>query len=152
MSAFRFRLTTLLRLRLAERDERRSDLAKALAAAEIVRGQRQSLTAEQEDNLAALRRVAAPGSSNIDRLIHGHRYAAILKAQAGQLAAQQSQIEREVERRRQVLVEADRQVRVLEKLQSRQAAEHQRRLDKLETRQLDEVATIGHFRQRRGDP
>ena len=147
---FHFRLTTLLRLRIAERDERRGDLAKALAAAEILRGQRQSLEGEERSNLTALRKVAAPGGGNIDRLIHGHRYAAILKTRASQLAAQQSQIEREIERRRQVLVEADRQVRVLEKLQSRQQAEHQRRADKLEARQLDEVATIGHFRQRRG--
>ncbi|MEX2026933.1 MAG: flagellar export protein FliJ [Pirellulaceae bacterium] len=151
MSAFHFRLATLLRLRLAERDERRSDLAKALAAAEILRGQRQSLEGEQDDNLTALRRVAAPGSSNVDRLIHGHRYAAILKVRASQLASQELQIEREIERRRQVLVEADRQVRVLENLQSRQETEHRRQMDRLEARRLDEVATIGHFRQRRGD-
>jgi flagellar FliJ protein len=152
MSAFHFRLATLLRLRLGERDERRSDLAKALAAAEILLGQRKSLEVEERDNLTALRKVAAPGGANIDRLIHGHRYAAILKVRATQLSAQQAQVEREIERRRQVLVEADRQVRVLEKLRSRQQAEHQRRADKLEARQLDEVATIAHFRSRRGEP
>jgi hypothetical protein len=39
---FRFRLETLLRLRIAERDERRGDLAKALRAEEV-------LSAEQAD-------------------------------------------------------------------------------------------------------
>jgi flagellar FliJ protein len=149
MSSFHFRLATLLRLRLAERDERRSDLAKALAAADVLRGQRKSLDAEQGDNLALLRQVAAPGGGNVDRLIHGHRYAAILKARAAQLAAQEAQVEREIDRRRQALVEADRQVRVLEKLQSRKQAEHQRHMDKLEARQLDEVGSVAHFRQRR---
>jgi flagellar protein FliJ len=152
MATFHFRLATLLRLRLAERDERRSDLAKALAAAEILRQQHRSLDAQQRENLDSLRRVAGPGSGNVDRLMHGHRYATILKARSAQLASQQAQVEREIERRRQVLVEADRQVRVLEKLQSRQAAEHQSRLDRLEGKQLDEVAAIGHFRQRRSQP
>ncbi len=149
MSAFRFRLTTLLRLRLAERDERRGDLAKALAAAEILRGQRQSLAAESQENQALLRRLAGAGSGNVDGMIHAHRYVAILNARSLQLTAQESQVEREIERRRQVLVEADRQVRVLEKLQSRQKAEHQRRIDKIEAKQLDEVGAVGHFRQRR---
>ena len=149
--AFHFRLATLLRLRLAERDEWRSDLAKAMAAAEILRTQRGSLEGEQRENLDSLRRVAAPGGGNVDRLMHGYRYAAILKARSTQLAGQQAQVEREIERRRQILVEADRQVRVLEKLQSRQAAEHQRRLDRLEGKQLDEVASIGYVRQRRSE-
>ncbi len=152
MSPFRFRLATLLRLRLAERDERRSDLAKAIAAAEILHGQQQALQAEREENVAALRQMASPGGGNVDRLLHGHRHAAVLKARVGQLASQQAQIEREIERRRQLVVEADRQVRVLEKLSARQQAEHRRQSDKVEARRLDEVATIGHFRQRRGCP
>ena len=152
MPAFHFRLATLLRLRLAERDERRSDLAKALAAAEILRGQRRSLAAEQQENLDALRKVAAPGGGNVDRLIHGHRYAAILKARSAQLTGQEIQVEKEIERRREVLVEADRQVKVLEKLQSRQQSEHLRLQDRIEAKQLDEVATIGHCRRRRDEP
>jgi len=149
MSAFHFRLTTLLRLRLAERDERRSDLAKALAAAEILRGQHIELETERTENLALLREVSSPGGGNVDRLIHAHRYAAILKARATQLVAQEAQVEREIERRRQILVEADRQVRVLEKLEARQQAEHRRRADRLEAKQLDEVALTGFDRQRR---
>jgi flagellar protein FliJ len=152
MSAFRFRLATLLRLRLAERDERRSDLAKALAAAEILRGERASLEAEREASLARLRQLSGPGGGNIDGLIQGHRYEAILKARSVQLAAQEAQVEREIERRRQMLVEADRQLRVLENLRSRQQAEHQRQADRQEGKRLDEVASVGHLRQRREGP
>ena len=149
MSVFRFRLATLLRLRLAERDERRSDLAKALRAAEILRGERSSLNAEGAANVQLLRRLSGPGGGNVDAMIQAHRYVAILKARAAQLAAQQVQIEREIERRRMILMEADRQVRVLEKLRERQAAEHHRRMDQLEARRLDEVGSLGFVRQRR---
>lgn len=151
MSVFQFRLATLLRLRLAERDERRSDLAKALAAAEILQRQGQSLLAEREENRDRIRRAGAPGSGNVDALIHGHRYEAILKGRAAQLAVQEVQVEREIERRRAILVEADRQVKVLEKLKERRAAEHRSWQDKLEARQLDEVGSIGHFRRRRAE-
>jgi flagellar FliJ protein len=152
MSPFRFRLATLVRLRLAERDERRSDLAKALAAAEILRQERHVLEVDRQNNLALVRRLAAPGGGNVDAMIQSYRYQAILKARATQLAAQEVQVEREIERRRQVLVEADRQVRMLEKLKARQAVEHQRQADRQEARRLDEVATIGNFRQRRDAP
>lgn len=152
MFAFQFRLATLLRLRIAERDERRSELAKALAAGEIIHRQRRSLLAERDENRDRIRRAGAAGSGNVDALIHGHRYEAILKGRAAQLAAQEVQVEREIERRREVLVEADRQVKVLEKLRERKAAEHRSRQDKLEARQLEEVGSIGHFRRRRAEP
>jgi flagellar FliJ protein len=148
MSAFRFRLATLLRLRLAERDERRSDLENALAVAETLRHERRTLEAQQQDNLALLRRLAAPGSGNVEALLQAHRYEAVLKAHSTQLTEKDTHAEREIQRRRMVLVEADRQVRVLEKLEQRQAAEHQRQADKLEARRLDEVAALGYVRQR----
>ena len=149
MSPFRFRLATLLRLRIAERDDRRSDLAKALAAGEVLREQRQVLTAERAENLALVRRLAAPGSGNVDAMIQSQRYQAILKLRDAQLAAQEAQVEREIERRRQLLVEADRQVRVLEKLEARQKGSHRQLMEKQEARRLDEVASIGSFRRRR---
>ena len=42
------------------------------------------------------------------------------------------------------LVEADRQVRVLEKLRERQAAAHRQAEARLEIKQFDELAAIGH--------
>ncbi len=53
----------------------------------------------------------------------------------------------EIERRRQALVEADREVRVLEKLRERQAEQHRREEDLQEAKRLDEVAAQQAFRQ-----
>ena len=53
----------------------------------------------------------------------------------------------EIERRRQALVEADREVRVLEKLRQRQAEQHRRDEDLREVKRLDEVASQQAFRQ-----
>ncbi|HZL87381.1 MAG TPA: flagellar export protein FliJ [Pirellulaceae bacterium] len=149
MSIFRFRLATLLRLRHAERDERRSDLEQSLSAADTLRRQRQALNAEQDDNVRLLRRLAGPGSGNVGSLLQAHHFGTVLKARNRRLAQQEAQAEQEIERRRLLLVEADQQVRVLEKLAERQAAEHQRRADKLELRRLDEVASVSYLRAHR---
>lgn len=149
MSTFHFRLAAVLRLRLAERDERRGGLVEALTAAQNLLRQRQALDAEQQHHLALLRALAAPGSGNVRALIHAHCYDAVLKGRSARLADQEAEAQCEVERERAALVEADRQVRVLEKLEQRQAAEHQRQTDKLEAGRLDEVAVRGYLRQRR---
>jgi flagellar FliJ protein len=147
MSSFHFRLDTLLRLRLADRDQRRADLAKALRAEEALARQEALLRGEQGEMAELSRKLASPGAADIDRLLASHRYELVLKTQVQQLTGQIAQVVAEVERRRLALVEADRQVRVLEKLRDKQASDHQTREDKREQRQLDEQAVIGFTRR-----
>jgi flagellar FliJ protein len=145
---FRFRLQTVLRLRIAERDERRGELAKALRAAEILQERKEQLGEEMKENLELARKLAEPGKANIDRILQTHRYEAILKGTLAQLVVQEKQVAAEVERRRQILTEADRQVRVLEKLEDRKREEHLRMEQRQEMKQFDEVAAVGFVRQR----
>ena len=142
-----FRLQTLLRLRIAERDERRADLAKALRAEAVLEEQRERLTGEQRELAARQRTLQSPGAANVDALLATHRYTVVLAAQARQLAGQIVQVQAETERRRLSLVEADRQVRVLEKLRDRQAAAAKLRDERQAARLCDELATIGHVRK-----
>ena len=144
---FHFRLQTLLRLRSAERDQRRADLAKAIRAEEMLRGELRSLAEQQAQAVEHGRKLKSPGSADIDSLLQAHRYAVILAAQERQLAAQLAQVEQETERRRQVLVEADRQVRVLEKLRERQAAAYRKEVERREVKQFDETAILGYARR-----
>jgi flagellar FliJ protein len=147
MPAFRFRLETLYRLRLADRDQRRAELAKAQQA-EMLLLEKINAVARERDELAALsRRLAAPGLADVDALVRTHRYELVLRTQSQQLAGQLAQVREEVERRRQILVEADRGVRVLEKLRERQQLDHQTQHFRHEQRQLDEQAVLGHVRQ-----
>ena len=148
MSTFRFRLQTLWRLRSAERDRRRAELAQAYEAAGILDEQRRQIEAEHADAVEESRRLVSPGSADLDALLRVHRHQHILKAELAQLAAQRAQIEAEIQRRRQVLVEADRQVRVVEKLHERKLAEHQRKADRVEVKLLDEMGSIAANRRR----
>src|SRR4051794_18048386 len=145
---FRFRLQTVLRLRIAQRDERRAEMAKALRAADILREQRDKLAEETMENEQLARQLANPGQAHIDRILHVHRYEAILKASLAQLVVQETQIAAEIERRRLILTEADRQVRVLEKLSERQREQYQRNEERQAMKQMDEAAAVSFVRQR----
>lgn len=148
MSAFRFRLETLLRLRVAERDQRRADLAKAIRAEEMLQNEDRAVAQRQADAVEHGRRLKSPGAADVDALLSAHRYELVLAAKRRQLGTQIAQVQEETERRRQVLVEADRQVRVLEKLRERQAAAHGQRASRQEARQFDETAILGYLRRR----
>jgi flagellar FliJ protein len=147
MNMFRFRLETLLRLRLAERDQRRAELAKALRAEELLRAEDRALEGQQMDAAAHSRLLKSPGAANVDALLETHRYEVVLAAQRRQLKQQIAQVEAETERRRQVLVEADRQLRVLEKLRERQAAAWRKETQRQEVKQYDELAMVGYSRR-----
>ena len=146
---FQFRLQTLLRLRLAERDQRRADLAKAIRAEEMLHVELQDLARQQAGAADRGRKLKSPGTADIDSLLQTHRFATVLAAQERQLKAQLAQVQVETERRRQVLVEADRQVRVLEKLRQRQAAAYQKEEERRLLKQLDEAALVAYARRRR---
>jgi flagellar FliJ protein len=148
MPGFQFRLETLLRLRIAERDQRRADLAKALRAEEMLRAEDQALERQQAATAEESRQLKSPGAADVDALLQIHRFELALTTQRRTLASQIAQVQAEADRRRLLLVEADRQVRVLEKLRERQAAAHRRDAERLEVKQFDELATQAFVRRR----
>ena len=145
---FHFRLQTLLRLRIAERDQRRAELAKAIRAEELLLEEEAKLQNQQAEAAQSARQLKSPGAADVDALLQTHRYELVLAARRRQLGAQVLQVQAETQRRRQVLVEADRQVRVLEKLRERQAAAYRQRAERLAVKQFDEIAAVAYVRRR----
>ncbi len=121
MARFLFRLDPLLKLRQARRDECRAALAEALRVDEVLRKQLDGLARELEALREFCRRKSAPGGLDIDRLVEAQRYELVTRGQQQNVSQQRQTVAAEIERRRQALVEADREVRVLEKLCERQA-------------------------------
>ncbi len=140
MAKFKFRLATLLRLREATRDERRTELAEAYRADNLLREHLDRVGQELSWLRAQCRKVAGPGTVDVDRLAETQRYELVLRAQQNQLTGQREAVGVEIDRRRQALLEADRDVRVLEKLRHKQAQRHRREEERQEIKQLDEVA------------
>ena len=140
MGKYKFRLETLHKVREATRDERRLALAEAFRAGEMLAAQRQELVAEEVALREVQRSAVAGRYLDVNRLLEAQRYELLLKSRGEELAKQSTLLAAEIERRRQTLVEADRDVRVLELLDERHRREHKRRQTRRETAQLDEAA------------
>jgi flagellar FliJ protein len=140
MSRFQFRLKSLLAVRETTRDLRRAELAESLALDRGLNEREAALQRELDDQNQWFRRGAAPGPLDVDRLSTGHRYQLLLRSQARALAGERQSLALEIERRRQALLDADREVRVLEKLRERQFEHFRRQQAAAEVKQLDEAA------------
>ncbi len=145
MARYQFRLATLLRIRESVRDDRRGRLAEALRAAEVLGRQLAAL----DDELHALSGSgrAAVGALDVDRLLDTERFRLLLKAQQAGLRQQAQALENEIERRREALVQADRDVRVLERLRENQVQNFRAEEERRAIAALDEVASQRWLRQ-----
>ena len=142
MAKYKFRLNTLQKVREAHRDQQRGSLAEAFRAEQVLAENRAQLTVEERE-LRELQRSASQGQYlDVNRLLEAQRYELLLKAQSQELAKQAVLLAAETERRRQTLVEADREVRVLELLDKRHRRAHELEAQREETKRLDDVATV----------
>lgn len=147
MRAFKFRLQSLQRIREHARDAAKRELAGAL--------QRQAECIERQTDLqyqlqgleGHMRSAVKQTQLDVDRVMDGHRHQISLQMRLAELDEVISQAGQEVERCRLKLIDADREVKVLEKLHERQLADHNRQLVAAEAKQLDEAASLRAVRQ-----
>jgi flagellar FliJ protein len=141
MAKYRFRLETLRKLRATQRDELRRKLAEAHQAASMLEEQKFAVAEEIVALQEAQRATTQGASTDVNRLLEAHRYQAVLRAQQSVLQNQAQVLAEEVERRRERVLEADRQVRVLDKLDERKQWEHELASLRAEVKELDEIAS-----------
>jgi flagellar export protein FliJ len=141
MAKFKFRMATLLKLREATRDERQAELAEAYRADDILNARLEQIRGEFKEIMAGCRKAASPGAVNIDHLIESQRYEVTLRVYERQTLGQKQQLAKEIERRREALLAANREVRVLEKLREHQMERHQDEENCRDIKRLDEIAT-----------
>jgi flagellar protein FliJ len=142
MARFKFRMATLLKLREAARDERRSELAQAYRADDVLAEHLEQVRVELNALVNQCRKAVGPGTINIDRLIEAQRYEIILKVRQQGLNEQRGKLAAEIERRRVALLAANRDVRILEKLRERQVEQYNQAENRLDIKRLDEVARL----------
>ena len=142
MAKYKFRLETLQKVREAHRDQQRGSLAEALRAEEVLAENRVQVLAEEQELRELKRSASGEQYLDVNRLLEAQRYELLLKAQSQELAKQATLLAAETERRRQILVEADREVRVLELLDERHRSAHNRDEQLADAKRLDEAATV----------
>jgi len=141
LKKYRFRLATLRKLREVRRDELRSKLAEAYRAVQLLEDQIATVQDEIIQMQAAQRSAADGTKTDINGLMEAGRYQSVLRMQQTTMQDQIKLLATEVERRRQAVVEADGQVRILDKLEERQKAEHRQEFLRTEVKELDEIGS-----------
>lgn len=138
MAQFQFRLATLLRLREVAREERRSQLAEALRLVDQLRSRQQEI----EELVRETKHLQTPaaGGLDADRLLNATRYELVLRAEQRALQMQEAALAGEVEKRREALVAANREVRALELLRDKQKEAYLAQEDGRARKELDEIA------------
>jgi flagellar protein FliJ len=140
VTAFRFRLSTLLRLREMTRDEFRQNHVAAQQAEDLIRIGIDALNQTLVDLRQHSADVSRTGTLKAYHLLAADRYMAAVRSQLQTARDQHRSAVAAVERCRQALVEADRAVKTLEKLRQHQSAQHQWNENRLSTKELDEVS------------
>ncbi|MEX2170846.1 MAG: flagellar FliJ family protein [Pirellulales bacterium] len=140
MAKYRFPFDTVRRVKALQRDEQRQRLADAFRAQDIVEHQQQQLGTELSELQNQQRQDLNREHLNVNDLLAAQRYELVLNVQQQTLEKQSAMLAEEAERRRQSLVEAERGVQVMEKLDGRLQAAHQVQERRTETKQLDEIA------------
>ncbi len=148
MSKYRFKLETLRRLRERNRDEQRTRLADAYRAESLLAEQQQAVRAELAELQDLQRSIMEGQRTDVNQMIDAQRYQLALRAQQDTFLKQSDLLTGEIERRRQSAIEADRQVRVLDKLEDSERRQHRLLQERTATKQLDEMAIMRHERSR----
>ena len=140
MGAFTFRLQSVLKVRREARDQARYELARALQAETILKTQQEEGQEEVRQLLSQLVKAQTTGEISVDWIMELRRYEVVLKTQLAQVLEQMEQVGAEVERRRDLLANADREVKVLERLEAKKKNEWLKREQRLEQVENDEAA------------
>jgi flagellar export protein FliJ len=140
MSKYRFHLETLRKLRVSHRDQMRARLAEAYQAEDVLAEQRMKVEAELADIKRDRGRVHVGEYMDVERLIASQRYELVLRSQSRSLVEKEALLQAETEKRRQAVVQADREVKSLNLLDDRRRAAYVRSQERQQAKELDEIA------------
>jgi flagellar FliJ protein len=140
MKQFKFRLQRVQKLRERLRERRRLSHAEAVAYERRVESQidqiEQVKAAERADLVSKMTR----SDLSVDQVIAARTYEGLLNTYRQQLDRQLDQVRQVVAARRRDLVDAERDVRILEKLEEKLQHRYDAALDSAERQLMDELA------------
>lgn len=138
MKKFRFRFESLLRFRKSRRDQCCQILSKLFADLEKLRLDKRKTIGHRLDQLSELRDLSGKGKLDVDRVTSRRFHAGQLLADIESIEQQQDMLDGQIEMCRKVLTEAEREVKVIEKLREKHQAdfvENRERLERIELEQ-----------------
>lgn len=147
MSKFRFRLETYLRLKIAARDQCRAELAEVMRAEEQLKEHQAGIESDIQDQHAYIRGLTQAGALNVDLITASQREVMFLKALQIEKQQLMLKLRPHIQQRQQALIDADHEVRTLEKLKEQKQEQHLKWEAAMEAKQMDEIALSGFMRK-----
>jgi flagellar export protein FliJ len=148
MSGYRFRLERVRQLRLRDRDLKRQAVAEAVGFEQRTLEQIARLDGARDLARQDLRKTVESGRVDIDAVLQSRVYAHRLEQQKLFFEQQLEQVRRIIAVRREALLDAERKVKALDKLDERLRERHRAESDRLERLFLDDVAGQRFLRDR----
>lgn len=148
MPKFQFRLKTLLAMRRSTRQERRAQLAEGLAAERALELARSDVERELAEQGQSSTGPAGRGAMDLEPLNAADRYRKVLRARRAAMAQDAAALATELDARQQALADAEREVRVLDKLCERQQEQFGYEQSRREINAADELATRVTIREK----
>ena len=138
---FKFRLEPLITIRDNELKERQEELAKAYNARHILEEALQTVEKQLANGLATARNLMQEGQTvNVEYLLGLRRQEMFLRANQDDLMKKIQIVDEEIERRRHAVVEANKELKKVEKLKEKRRQEYLEEEKKQETKAMDEIA------------
>lgn len=147
MAQFKFSLEGVLRHRRNIEHEKQRDLALVQVKLTALELQLRSLYAEVQSSNEGVRQNHLIGLLDISFLAAHRRYLAATQKRAMEIVQQMAVVQRQVEAARQVLADAARERKVLEKLREKQEAVWREELRRKESAEQDEAAMQMSYRK-----
>lgn len=142
-----FSLHAVLKYRHQLEDQALQSLAQALEVETLLRQALHQVEEELAELYHDLQRDKEQGTT-VDRLILFDQRIDLVKTQVAERRTALEKQQLQVNKRRQQLLKASKDRKVIEKLKEQQNAAYKHHLDKLEAGMLDEIAVLSHERRR----
>ncbi|MEM9826108.1 MAG: flagellar export protein FliJ [Planctomycetota bacterium] len=126
-----------------QRDEASIEVGKARQAIQTIDDQIEKLHNEIQNTVIAS--SARTGSVSVDRLLGEGRYRFQIEAQIGDLRETRARLESELERRREILLASQFEVKRIERLAEKQKSEDDLKRRQRELAETDEAAARTHL-------
>ena len=138
---FKFRLEPLITIRDNNLKERQRKLAEAYDARKILEEYLQEIDRQLDEGIAAVRELSQPGQTiNVESLIGFRRQEMFLRANQDDLMQKMKMIDEEIEKRRIAMIEANKELKIVEKLKEKRYEKYVEEEHIAETKMMDEIA------------
>ena len=142
---FKFRLDPLITFRDNVLKERQAELAKAHEARRILEEDRQGIDRQLADGIVAARSAIQEGQTvDVNALLGFRRQEIFLRADRDRLTQMMGEIDKEIEKLLAAVVEANKELKIVEKLKEKQYEKYLSEESKTEMKIMDELAGNRH--------